>query len=63
MTGCSTSSSGQEQDRDAVLAKLIESQYVRNDTVLARGRFRVKGDVMEIQPANSETAYRSLVLR
>ena len=49
---------GSEHDRDAVLAKLIESQYVRNDTVLARGRFRVKGDVMEIQPANSETAYR-----
>ncbi len=49
---------GEEQDRDAVLAKLIESAYVRNDTVLARGRFRVKGDVLEIQPANSETAYR-----
>ncbi|MFN8223768.1 MAG: excinuclease ABC subunit UvrB [Gaiellales bacterium] len=49
---------GEEHDRDAVLAKLIESQYVRNDTVLARGRFRIKGDMMEIQPASSETAYR-----
>jgi excinuclease ABC subunit B len=49
---------GEEQDRDAVLRKLIESQYVRNDTVLGRGRFRVKGDVLEVQPANSETAYR-----
>jgi excinuclease ABC subunit B len=49
---------GEEQDRDAVLRKLIESQYVRNDTVLGRGRFRVKGDVLEIQPANAETAYR-----
>ncbi len=49
---------GEEHDRDAVLRKLIESQYVRNDTVLGRGRFRVKGDVMEIQPANAETAYR-----
>ncbi len=49
---------GQEHDRDDVLRKLIESQYVRNDTVLGRGRFRVKGDVMEIQPANQETAYR-----
>ena len=49
---------GEEHDRDAVLRKLIDSQYVRNDTVLARGRFRVKGDVLEIQPANSETAYR-----
>jgi len=49
---------GEEHDRDEVLRKLIDSQYVRNDTVLARGRFRVKGDVVEIQPANEETAYR-----
>jgi excinuclease ABC subunit B len=49
---------GGEHDRDEVLRKLIDSQYVRNDTVLARGRFRVKGDVLEVQPANSETAYR-----
>ena len=49
---------GSEQDRDAVLRKLIESQYVRNDTVLGRGRFRVKGDILEVQPANVETAYR-----
>src|SRR5690348_4403987 len=49
---------GEEQDRDVVLRKLIESQYVRNDTVLGRGRFRVKGDILEVQPANIETAYR-----
>ncbi len=49
---------GEEHDRDEVLRKLIESQYVRNDTVLGRGRFRVKGDVVEVQPANQETAYR-----
>ena len=49
---------GETQDRDEVLRKLIESQYVRNDTVLGRGRFRVKGDIVEIQPANVETAYR-----
>src|SRR5213595_1653924 len=49
---------GEEHDRDAVLRKLIESQYVRNDTVLGRGRFRVKGDTLEVQPANIETAYR-----
>jgi excinuclease ABC subunit B len=48
----------EEHDRDAVLRKLIDSQYVRNDTTLGRGRFRVKGDVVEVQPANSETAYR-----
>jgi excinuclease ABC subunit B len=49
---------GEEHERDLVLRKLIDSQYSRNDSVLGRGRFRVKGDVMEIQPANSETAYR-----
>jgi len=49
---------GEEHDRDVLLRKLIDSQYVRNDTVLGRGRFRVKGDVVEVQPANQETAYR-----
>jgi excinuclease ABC subunit B len=49
---------GVEQDRDEALRKLIDNQYVRNDSVLGRGRFRVKGDVVEIQPANMETAYR-----
>jgi len=49
---------GEEHDRDAMLRKLIDSQYVRNDAVLGRGRFRVKGDVVEVQPANQETAYR-----
>jgi len=49
---------GAEHDRDLMLRKLIDSQYVRNDTMLGRGRFRVKGDVVEVQPANQETAYR-----
>jgi excinuclease ABC subunit B len=49
---------GEEQDRDLMLRKLIDIQYVRNDTLLGRGRFRVKGDVVEVQPANAETAYR-----
>src|SRR5918999_145688 len=49
---------GEETDRDLMLRKLIDIQYVRNDTLLGRGRFRVKGDVIEIQPAYSETAYR-----
>ncbi|MDQ5822518.1 MAG: excinuclease ABC subunit UvrB [Actinomycetota bacterium] len=49
---------GSEHDRDLVLRKLIDSQYVRNDAVLGRARFRVKGDVVEVQPANQETAYR-----
>src|SRR5262249_6316204 len=37
---------GETQDRDVALRKLIDSQYVRNDSVLGRGRFRVKGDVL-----------------
>ena len=41
-----------------MLRKLIDIQYVRNDTLLGRGRFRVKGDVVEVQPAYTETAYR-----
>ncbi len=49
---------GETHDRDEALRKLIESQYVRNDSVLGRGRFRVKGDIVEVQPANVETAYR-----
>jgi excinuclease ABC subunit B len=49
---------GETQDRDLMLRKLIDIQYARNDTLLGRGRFRVKGDVVEIQPAYSETAYR-----
>jgi excinuclease ABC subunit B len=49
---------GEDHDRDDVLRKLVDSQYVRNDAVLGRGRFRVRGDVMEVQPANLETAYR-----
>src|SRR5256886_13229421 len=49
---------GEPMDRDLMLRKLIDIQYVRNDTLLGRGRFRVKGDVVEVQPAYSETAYR-----
>ena len=49
---------GEEQDRDLILRKLVDIQYVRNDTLLGRGKFRVKGDVIEIQPAHMESAYR-----
>ena len=49
---------GEEHDRDLVLRKLIDIQYARNDTLLGRGRFRVKGDVVEVQPAYMESAYR-----
>jgi excinuclease ABC subunit B len=49
---------GEETDRDEALRTLIDNQYVRNDSVLGRGRFRVRGDVVEVQPANMETGYR-----
>jgi excinuclease ABC subunit B len=49
---------GEEQDRDLLLRKLIDIHYTRNDAFLGRGRFRVKGDVIEIQPAYEESAYR-----
>jgi excinuclease ABC subunit B len=46
--------SNQESDRDAVLRKLIEIQYERNDMDFHRGTFRVRGDVVEIFPAYEE---------
>jgi excinuclease ABC subunit B len=36
----------------------VENQFQRNDTALERGRFRVRGDTLEVQPADSETAHR-----
>ena len=43
-----------ERDRDEVLAKLVEVQYLRNDLDFYRGTFRVRGDVVEIFPAYEE---------
>ncbi len=45
-------------DRDGLLRKLVSIQYSRNDTALARGTFRVRGETLEIWPAYAETAYR-----
>ena len=49
---------GESQDIQAVCKKLITLQYDRNDAVLERGKFRVKGDVLEIYPAYLKEAYR-----
>jgi excinuclease ABC subunit B len=49
---------GLEIDRDVMLRKLVDIQYARNDAFLGRGRFRVRGDVVEVQPAHMESAYR-----
>jgi excinuclease ABC subunit B len=44
---------GMVKDRDAVIKKLIEIQYERNEIEFARGTFRVRGDVLDIFPAAS----------
>jgi excinuclease ABC subunit B len=49
---------GAEIDRDVLLRKLVDIQYSRNDSFLGRGRFRVRGDIVEVQPAAMESAYR-----
>jgi excinuclease ABC subunit B len=50
---------GSIYDRDEVLEKLVEIQYERNDINFTRGKFRVRGDVLEVFPANqSERAVR-----
>src|ERR1700744_1814736 len=53
-----TLSKGEMIDRDGLLRKLVSIQYTRNDTALARGTFRVRGETLEIWPAYAETAYR-----
>ncbi len=45
---------GQEIDRQKLLKKLIELQYVRDDYSFKRGTFRVKGDTIEILPSHTE---------
>ena len=45
---------GQQISREAVLSRLIEMLYDRNDVSFARGRFRVRGDVVEVYPASAD---------
>ena len=49
---------GDRIDRDELLMKLVDIQYERNDIDFSRGKFRVRGDVIEIWPAYEEFAYR-----
>jgi excinuclease ABC subunit B len=49
---------GQEVPREELLRKLVRIQYSRNDYELARGNFRVRGDVIEIVPAYDDRALR-----
>jgi excinuclease ABC subunit B len=50
---------GEEIDRDQLLRKLVSIQYTRNDSVLSRGTFRVRGETLEVFPAYAETAFRA----
>ena len=45
---------GQQITREAVLAKLVDMIYERNDIAFDRGRFRVRGDVVEVYPASAD---------
>ena len=49
---------GEEIKRDEIIRKLIDARYDRNDTEVAPGNFRVKGDTIDITPAYSEDIVR-----
>jgi len=49
---------GQNYNREQLLRRLIDMQFTRNDIALGRGTFRVRGDVLEIQPVDEELITR-----
>ena len=49
---------GQEVDRDQMLARLVDIQYERNDVAFEPGKFRVRGDCVEVFPSYEEFAMR-----
>ena len=49
---------GEKQNRQRLLRHLIDMQYQRNDMDLSRGKFRIRGDTLEILPAYDEVAVR-----
>ena len=49
---------GQERDQRSILRQLVDMQYERNDAALGRGKFRVRGDTIELHPAYEETVTR-----
>ncbi len=49
---------GEKHNRNRVARRLVEMQYQRNDIDFTRGKFRIRGDVLEIQPAYEERAVR-----
>ena len=49
---------GEKRNRNKLVRQLIDMQYQRNDIDFTRGRFRIRGDTMEIQPSYEATAVR-----
>ena len=49
---------GERRNRDRLVRQLVDMQYERNDYDLSRGRFRIRGDTMEIMPAYEELGFR-----
>jgi excinuclease ABC subunit B len=49
---------GERTNRDRIARRLVEMQYERNDVDFTRGRFRIRGDTLEIQPAYEDLAIR-----
>src|SRR5262249_11305452 len=49
---------GEESDQRAILRRLVDLAYERNDTAFARNKFRVRGDTIEVFPAYEERAVR-----
>ena len=49
---------GQDYKREALLHQLLRNQYMRNDLELTRSHFRMRGDVIDVFPANEETVLR-----
>jgi excinuclease ABC subunit B len=51
---------GEKRSRDRIVRQLVDMQYQRNDIDFTRGRFRIRGDTLEIQPAYEDIAVRIL---
>ena len=49
---------GEQRSRERILRHLVDIFYARNDAVISSGKFRVRGDTLEVMPAYGQTAYR-----
>ena len=49
---------GMEKERDEIISKLVDIQYVRNDVAFERGNFRVRGDIIDVYPAGADYGIR-----